>query len=151
MGAFQGRALKLETACKVTFPLKCHVFLEKSFFHLDNAFCHRAVSALLTTDLLKQKLWEKMENRIRGLGKQIKAQERRGQHISIREVAAHPRFLTPLGPSALGCLGAKLRCCLQLLPGGVTSLVHDLGRSRSQSQLSPGCRRPPVLQAMVCL
>lgn len=76
MGAFQGRDLKLETACKVTFPLKCHVFLEKSFFHLENAFCHRAVSAPLPADLLKQELLEKPENRIRVLGKQIKAKKR---------------------------------------------------------------------------
>lgn len=52
MVAFQGRALKLETVHKVTFPSKCHVF------HLRNAFCHRAASAL-QTDLLQQELPEK--------------------------------------------------------------------------------------------
>lgn len=56
MGAFQGRALKLETARKVTFPLKCHVFLEKSFVRLKKAFCPRAVRALLPTELLEQEL-----------------------------------------------------------------------------------------------
>lgn len=74
MGAFQGRALKLETACKVTFPSKCHVFLEKSFFRLQNAFCHRAVSALLPTDLLKQKLREKMDNHNPGAWQTNKSQ-----------------------------------------------------------------------------
>ena len=59
MVAFQGRALKLETVHKVTFPSKCHVFLEKSFFHLRNVFCHRAVSSL-QTDLLQQELPEKV-------------------------------------------------------------------------------------------
>lgn len=79
MGAFQGRALKLETACKVTFPLKCHVFLEKSFFHLKNAFCHQAASALLLTDLLKQELLEKPEHHTRALSRRIEARKKSGQ------------------------------------------------------------------------
>lgn len=160
MGSFQGRALKLETACKVTFPLKCHVFLEKSFFHLENVFCHRAVSALPPADLLKRKLREKMENHILGLGKQIKQnkqtkKKRLGSTFPSGRFAAHPGFLTRLGPSALCSLSWSQ---IQVLPpasaqsaGGVKSLVHDLGRSRSHSQPSLGGRRIPVLQALVPL
>lgn len=91
MGAFQGRALKLETACKVTFPLKCHVFLEKSFFHLKNAFCHQAVSAPLPTDSLKQELLEKLENHIWVHDKQIKAKKRSlGSTFPSGEVCCSP-------------------------------------------------------------
>lgn len=140
------------------FPLKCHVFLEKSFFHLENVFCHRAVSALLPTDLLKQKLREKMENHILGLGKQIKqnkqTKKRLGSTFPSGRFAAHPGFLTRLGPSALSLSWIQI----QVLPpasaqraGGVKSLVHDLGRSRSHSQPSLGGRRIPVLQALVPL
>lgn len=130
MGAFQGRALKLETACKVTFPLKCRVFLEKSFFHLKNAFCHRAVSAPLPTDLLKQELLEKLENRIWGLDKQIKAKQRSlGSTFPTGEVCCSPSTFT------LGGGGEKKCASILRPPGFPTQPLH----SHAPPQRCPCC------------
>lgn len=136
MGAFQGRALKLETACKVTFPLKCHVFLEKSFFHLKNVFCHRAVSALLLIDLLKQELLEKPEHHTRVLSRHIEAKKKSGQQASARGLLLILRAFLHLFGRGKNSAASSCRRLLHLDPTRGAAQTASSGRGHP---LSPKC------------